>query len=143
MSDDGTGAERPPLEVAAAIIRDEAGRYLIARRRHGTHLAGLWELPGGKREPGERLEECLRRELREELGADFRVGERVDTVRWPYPDRTVILHVYRCQLEAGAIAPAEAQELAWVPAERLRDYAFPPADAPVVARLANSAREMA
>lgn len=138
-----TGRHAAALEVAAAVIRDDAGRYLIARRRRGTHLGGLWEFPGGKREAGESIEECLRRELREELGATFRVGERVDTVRWRYPERTVILHVHRCEVETGVIAPAEAQELAWVPPERLRDYAFPPADEPVVARLVNSAREMA
>src|SRR5438876_624291 len=70
------------IEVAAALIRDAAGRYLITQRRSGSHLEGLWEFPGGKREPHESFEQCLRRELTEELAATFRVGKLVETVRW-------------------------------------------------------------
>jgi mutator protein MutT len=68
------------VEVAAGLIRDAGGRYLLARRPAGTHLAGSCEFPGGKREADESLEECLRRELVEELGATFRVGQLVETV---------------------------------------------------------------
>jgi mutator protein MutT len=132
----------PIVDVAAAVIRDEAGRYLISRRRRGTHLEGLWEFPGGKREPGETLEACLRRELREELSATVAVGEKLDTIRWAYPDRTVILHFYRCAVDARAIEAREAQETAWVEPERLGDYAFPPADEALVARLMNASREI-
>ena len=131
------------VEVAAAVIRDEAGRYLITRRRQGTHLAGLWEFPGGKREPGESLAACLRRELAEELSAAFAVGELLETTRWEYREKTVVLHFFRCYLEAGAIAARESQELTWVAPEQLGDYAFPPADEGLVARLVNAARETA
>jgi 8-oxo-dGTP diphosphatase len=65
----------PEIEVVAALIQDDHGRYLITRRRGGSHLAGVWEFPGGKREPGESLEAALRRELVEELSARFAVGE--------------------------------------------------------------------
>lgn len=123
------------VDVAAALIQDGAGRYLIARRRQGTHLAGLWEFPGGKREGGETLEACLRRELIEELSGEFEVGEKVDTVRWEYPDKTVVLHFYRCRLERGVIEPREGQALEWVPAGRLGDYEFPAADLALIARL--------
>jgi mutator protein MutT len=123
------------VEVAAALVRDEAGRYLIARRRAGSHLAGLWEFPGGKREPGETLEACLERELREELTADFAVGEKVETVRWRYPERTVVLHFYRCRVRAGVIEPREGQALEWVALDRLEQYSFPPADLALIARL--------
>jgi 8-oxo-dGTP diphosphatase len=85
----------------------------------------------------------LRRELREELTATFTVGHQLETVRWAYPEKTVILHFFQCRVEAGAIEAREAQETAWVAPERLGDYAFPPADEPLVARLRNSAREMA
>jgi mutator protein MutT len=126
------------IDVAAALIQDAAGRYLLARRRQGTHLAGLWEFPGGKREPGETVEACLRRELREELGAEFAVGERVQTIRWRYPEKTVVLHFFRCRLEAGGIEPREGQEVEWVAPEAMAGYEFPAADRALVDRLCAS-----
>jgi mutator protein MutT len=126
------------IEVAAALIRDSEGRYLITQRRRGSHLEGLWEFPGGKRDAGEDLEACLRRELTEELGASFAVGEKVDTIRWDYPDRTVVLHFYRCRLESGTIEPQESQAMAWVAASELPSYDFPPADRELIGRLAAS-----
>ena len=128
------------VEVAAALIQDEKGRYLITQRRQGSHLAGLWEFPGGKRESGESLDEALRRELTEELSARFAVGERVDTVRWEYPERTIVIHFYRCRLESGTIEPREDQAMAWVAPERLSDFDFPPADRDLIARLRGGAR---
>jgi len=123
------------VEVVAALVRDDAGRYLITQRRSGSHLAGLWEFPGGKREPGESLETALRRELTEELSAQFAVGDRVETVRWEYPERTVVIHFYRCRLESGTIEPREAQTMAWVTPERLAELDFPPADRELITRL--------
>jgi mutator protein MutT len=124
------------IEVAAALIQDDHGRYLLTRRRKGTHLEDLWEFPGGKREPGETLESCLVRELREELGADFEVDQEVETVRWAYPEKTVVLHFYRCRVTGGAIEPREQQAMAWVEPARLGDYEVPPADLPLIRRLA-------
>ena len=126
------------IEVAAALIQDASGRYLIAQRREGTHLAGMWEFPGGMREPGETLEQCLRRELIEELGAEFAVGEKVETVRWEYPDKIVLLHFYRCRVEKGTVDAREGQALEWVAADALRGYEFPPADLTLVERLQSS-----
>ena len=123
------------IEVVAALIRDEAGRYLVTRRLEGKHLEGKWEFPGGKREPDETLEESLRRELEEELGATFEVGGLVETVRWPYPELTVALHFYRCRVRAGTIAPREGQLMQWVAPADLHRYDFPPADATLLARL--------
>jgi len=123
------------IEVAAALIRDRAGRYLITQRRRGSHLAGLWEFPGGKLEVGETPAACLRRELIEELSATFTVGELVETVRWEYPDRTVVLHFFDCRPESGEIAPQEEQAMEWVAPERLADYDFPPADRELIDRL--------
>jgi 8-oxo-dGTP diphosphatase len=123
------------VEVVAALVRDDAGRYLITRRRRGSHLEGLWEFPGGKREPGESLETALRRELTEELSAGFAVGDRVDTVRWEYGERTVVIHFYRCRLESGTIEPRESQAMAWVAPERLVEFDFPPADRELITRL--------
>ena len=123
------------VEVAAALIQDASGRYLIARRREGTHLAGLWEFPGGKREADETLEQCLKRELSEELGADFAVQDRIETVRWEYPEKTVLLHFYRCTVDGGTIAPLEGQALAWVSPDQMDDYEFPAADLALIDRL--------
>jgi 8-oxo-dGTP diphosphatase len=123
------------VEVVAALIQDDNGRYLITQRHKGSHLAGLWEFPGGKREPGESLEEALQRELTEELSARFGIGERVETVRWEYPERTIVIHFYRCRLESGTIEPREDQAMAWVAPERLSDFDFPPADRDLITRL--------
>ena len=123
------------IEVVAALVQDEKGRYLITQRRKGSHLAGLWEFPGGKREADESLEEALRRELAEELSARFAVGHRVETVRWEYPERTIVIHFYRCRLESGTIEPREDQAMAWVAPDRLSDFDFPPADRDLIARL--------
>jgi mutator protein MutT len=123
------------IEVAAALIRDDRGRYLITQRRHGSHLEGLWEFPGGKIEVGETPQACLRRELREELSATFAIGRLVDTIRWTYPDRTVVIHFYDCRLESGTVVPREAQRMHWVEARHLTDYDFPPADRAVIDRL--------
>ena len=125
----------PEIEVVAALIQDDQGRYLITRRRGGSHLAGMWEFPGGKREPGESLEAALRRELVEELSARFAVGEKVETVRWEYPERTVVLHFFRCRLESGVIEPQESQEMQWAAPEHLKELDFPPADRALIARL--------
>lgn len=133
------GRQDQIVEVVAGLIRDGQGRYLITRRRQGTHLEGLWEFPGGKREPDETLEQSLRRELLEELGALFVVGELVQTVRWVYPEKTVVLAFFHCRLEEGAIEPREGQLMQWVPPTDLHRYDFPPADAALVARLASDA----
>jgi len=123
------------IEVAAALIRDTEGRYLITQRRRGSHLAGLWEFPGGKLEAGESPADALRRELSEELGGAFDVGKLVETVRWEYPDRTVVLHFYDCRLRSGAIEPREEQAMLWVEPDQLRTYDFPPADRALIDRL--------
>jgi len=128
------------VEVAAGLIRDAAGRYLITQRRRGSHLAGLWEFPGGKLEAGETPAAGLRRELEEELSAIFTVGELVETVRWEYPDRIVVLHFFDCRLESGAIAPREEQGMEWVEAARLADHDFPPADRELIQRLSGRTR---
>src|SRR5262249_51460420 len=100
------------IQCVAALIRAATGRYLITQRRSGSHLEGLWEFPGGKREAHESFEQCLRRELTEELAATFRVGKLVETVRWEYPDRRIVLHFYECHLESGTIEPRDGQSVA-------------------------------
>jgi 8-oxo-dGTP diphosphatase len=118
------------IVVAAAIVEQD-GRLLVTRRQAGTHLAGCWEFPGGKCEPSETLEACLRRELLEELGAGSVIGERVLTESHDYIDRTVELHFFRCALTSTP-APQLGQALAWVTRSELRTLELPPADAALV-----------
>jgi mutator protein MutT/uracil-DNA glycosylase family 4 len=124
----------PVVEVTAAIIARD-GRLLVTRRDPRKHLGGLWEFPGGKREPGESLDACLRRELAEELSVRVRVGERLALVPWVHPDRRVLLHFFRCRLAGGRITPRESQPYRWVAPAELRTLPMPPADADVVRRL--------
>lgn len=121
------------VEVVAAVIERD-GRYLITRRLEGTHLAGLWEFPGGKLLPGEKPEDALRRELEEELGVEAAVGEPIETVDWTYREKSVRLLFFRCAL-AGEPTPLEGQEMRWVDAADLLSYSFPGADATLISRL--------
>src|SRR5579885_2795901 len=89
-----------PIQVAVGLLARD-GRYLIARRRREAHLGGLWEFPGGKREPGESPEDCLRRELREELGIEITEPVRFRVVSHRYPDKAVELHCFLCSVLAG------------------------------------------
>jgi len=121
------------VEVVAAVVERD-GRYLITRRLEGTHLAGLWEFPGGKILPGEKPEDALRRELQEELGVEAEVGELIETLDWTYPEKSVRLLFFRCALR-GEPCPQERQEMLWVEAGELSKYQFPAADLRLVERL--------
>lgn len=123
------------VEVVAAAIRDARGRILLARRTEGRDLAGLWEFPGGKREPGESAEAALRRELLEELGIAVEIGPRVISVPQLYPTKRLRLDVREITRWHGQARGVEGQALLWVPPEKLPRYAMPPADRPVVAAL--------
>jgi mutator protein MutT len=122
------------VEVAAGLIVDE-GRYLIAKRRRGVHLAGLWEFPGGKREQGETLEECLQRELFEELSIRIQTPVPFQTIRHEYPEKTVELHFFRCTIGEGRATPIDCDEIRWVHPSEMAEYQFPPADGPIIEAL--------
>jgi mutator protein MutT len=123
------------LVVTAAVI-ERGGRFLVTRRQKGVHLEGLWEFPGGKCDPGESLADCLRRELREELGVDAGIGAEVLTTTHPYPERSVELHFIACTLR-GEPSPQLGQEMRWVAREELRALSFPPADDELIDLLAS------
>ena len=122
------------IQVAAALIEQD-GQYLITQRKHNVHLAGLWEFPGGKCERGESLESCLRRELLEELDIEITSPVLFMTHRHEYPDKNIELHFFRCALIQGQPRAIDCASFRWVSPENLNNYQFPPADAPVVARL--------
>lgn len=111
------------------------GRLLIARRCDGDHLAGLWEFPGGKREPGEPYPDCLRRELTEELGIEVEVGRLYEEIVHAYPERTVRLRFFLCRWLRHEPQCLGCAEWAWVTREDLKHYAFPAADARLLERL--------
>ncbi|BAT58336.1 CTP pyrophosphohydrolase [Variibacter gotjawalensis] len=124
------------LVVACALI-DADGRILIAQRPEGKQLSGLWEFPGGKVDPGERPEQTLIRELREELG--LTVAEPclapLTFASHAYDDFHLLMPLYVCRRWDGTPKPLEAQKLAWVMPNKLRDYPMPPADEPLIPHL--------
>ncbi len=128
------------VHVVAGVIKDARGRILLARRTEGRDLAGLWEFPGGKVDPGETPEHALVRELREELGIEAEVGEAVICVPQQYPDKRLRLDVRRIARWRGDMKGLDGQALAWVPPHRLATYAMPDADRPVVAALRDADR---
>lgn len=128
------------LEVVAAAITDPRGRVLLTRRTAGRELAGLWEFPGGKREPDESPEQALARELEEELGIQARIGAPLIAVPQIYPGKRLRLDVRRVDAWKGTPKGHEGQALAWVPPHKLASYAMPPADRPVVAALTHPDR---
>ena len=123
------------IHVVAGVITDVRGRVLLARRGEDSDLAGLWEFPGGKREPGETSEAALVRELQEELGIDVEVGEALIEVPQHYPGKRLRLEVRAISRWKGTPRGREGQALTWVAPERLCRYSMPSADVPVVGAL--------
>jgi len=123
--------------VAACALVDADGRVLIAQRPEGKTMAGLWEFPGGKVEVGERPEQTLIRELKEELGivvSDACLAP-LTFASHSYADFHLLMPLYVCRRWEGTVTALEAQRLAWVKPNRLRDYEMPPADVPLVSHL--------
>lgn len=120
------------IQVTAGVIEKE-GRVLIARKRRGDGpFARKWEFPGGKVEPGETNEECLERELHEELGIRARIGAFLCASRHDYGHLAVELLAYRVISYRGEIVLNDHEEIRWVPAGDLADYEFPQADIPII-----------
>jgi len=128
---------RPIAVVAAVIERDDA--FLLTLRPDGTHLAGHWEFPGGKVHESETHEEALRREIFEELDAVADVGDIIHSVTHAYPEKTVQLFFYRCEL-SGEPKPMMGQEMRWVPRGELAGLPFPEADRDLIALLSRDLR---
>lgn len=126
-------------DIVAAGIVVEHGSVLLTRRKKGSHLAGCWEFPGGKTEPGEDPRAALRRELEEELGIFVRVGEIVDVTfhRYDDADKSVLLLFFRAEREEGSPAPRaiDVAEVKWGDASALDPAEFPPADLAVLSKV--------
>jgi 8-oxo-dGTP diphosphatase len=125
------------LLVAACALIDADGRVLLARRPAGKDMAGLWEFPGGKVDPGERPEVTLIRELKEELGIDVQEAclAPLTFASHTYPQFQLMMPLWVCRRWEGEVKALEGQELAWVRPNRLRDYPMPPADEPLIPHL--------
>ena len=129
---------RGDVRLVVAAVIEEGGRFLVARRREGSHLAGLWEFPGGRVEPGEEPGAALVRELREELGVDAAVGVPLTFAWHRDAERDVLLLFYEAAILSGSPRGAEGQEVRWVTRRELGALATPPADAELVGRLAGA-----
>lgn len=121
------------LVVAVALV-DADKRVLLAQRPPGKQLAGLWEFPGGKLDPGERPEQALIRELKEELGIDVKEAclAPLTFASHAYPDFHLLMPLYVCRRWEGVPRPMEGQTLAWAKLNELRNYPMPPADEPLI-----------
>ena len=122
------------LQVTAGIIKKKE-RILIARRKAGKHLAGYWEFPGGKLEENETPEDCLKREIREELGIEIRVQAYFMDIIFHYPEKSICLLVYRAEYLSGEVALTDHDKAEWVAVNELEQYEFAPADKPIVVAL--------
>ena len=122
------------IEVSAALIFHH-GKLLIAQRHANAHLGGLWEFPGGKREAGESFEQCLVREIREELGVEISVGELFEEITHAYSEKSVHLKFFTCKLLSGAPQPLGCAAFKWVNKTELADFNFPAAAAQLLEKL--------
>lgn len=132
--DDPANTGKRLLLVAACALVDADGRVLLAQRPEGKQLAGLWEFPGGKVEPGETPEQCIIRELHEEIGieTDIPCLAPLTFASHSYDDFHLLMPLFVCRRFRGIAQPREGQALKWVRPKQMRDYPMPPADAPLI-----------
>jgi 8-oxo-dGTP diphosphatase len=132
-----TSRSRKVVVVIACVLVDGDGRVLLAQRPAGRAMAGLWEFPGGKLDAGETPEDCLVRELREELGITVKPAclAPLTFASHAYDDFHLLMPLYVARKWQGGVTPLEGQSIAWVRLAELRNYPMPPADEPLVAML--------
>ena len=125
----------PPLphkQIGVAVIQDQKGLILIDRRKFQGEMGGFWEFPGGKIEANETVEECIQREIREELAIEIAVGDRLIQINHTYDTFKVTLFVHNCQYLSGKPQPIECQEIRWVSLSELDNYQFPKANSQII-----------
>jgi 8-oxo-dGTP diphosphatase len=125
---------KPHIEVAAGIIR-KGDRILISQRGGDSHLAGFWEFPGGKRKNEESFEECLIREVLEELNIEVAIERLFAEVTYEYSEKKVTLRFFLCLIQRGEVKALEGQSFVWAELSALSHYSFPPADLTVLEKL--------
>ncbi|MEM7726793.1 MAG: 8-oxo-dGTP diphosphatase MutT [Cyanobacteria bacterium P01_A01_bin.45] len=127
----------PHKVIGVAVIRNEQGQILIDRRLPEGEMGGLWEFPGGKIEAHETIEECIKREIKEELDINIEIGEHLTTVDYTYTKSRVTLIVHNCLHISGIPKPIECDEIHWVNIKDLKDYTFPEANKQIISVLEN------
>ncbi len=125
----------PHIVVGAAVVRNRKGEVLIAQRREQDMLGGLWEFPGGKQEAGETIQQCIARELKEELGINIEVNDFLTTVHHAYSHFTMEMHTYYARIKSGRPRPLHCQDYRWVRIPVLRDFPYSKADLNIIAEL--------
>lgn len=119
-------------QIGVAVISNQQGKILIDRRKAEGEMGGLWEFPGGKIEPGETVEECIKREIKEELDIEVLVGDRLTTITHIYKTFKVTLYVHYCQHLSGKPQPIECEEIQWVTPLQMDRYQFPSANTKII-----------
>jgi A/G-specific adenine glycosylase len=130
-----TSSPLPHKTIGVAVIWNEQGQILIDRRRAQGLLGGLWEFPGGKIEFGETIEECIKREIKEELGIEIEVGDRLISIDHAYSHFRVTLTVHHCRYLTGIPRPLECDEIRWVTLDEIDQFPFPKANSQIIAAL--------
>ncbi|MFG6097955.1 A/G-specific adenine glycosylase [Leptothoe sp. ISB3NOV94-8A] len=133
-------APLPHKQIGVAVIHDNDGRILIDRRKQEGLLGGLWEFPGGKIEPNESFEECVKREIKEELDIDIEVNDRLITVDHAYSHFKVTLNVFNCNHISGEPKPIECDEIKWVTLDEIDSYPFPKANGQIIDAIKEQAK---
>jgi 8-oxo-dGTP diphosphatase len=126
--------DKKQIEVSAALIFHN-GRILITQRHANAHLGGFWEFPGGKRETDETFEQCVVREIREELGMEILVGELFEEITHTYAEKTVHLKFFNCKWIRDEPQPLDCAAFKWIGKSELSDFEFPAADAKLLSKL--------
>lgn len=122
------------IPCGVALIR-RGGEFLIAQRNKNDSFGSLWEFPGGKKNPDESFEQCVAREVKEEVGIDVQVHDKFMEMRRPYHDRIIWLNFFLCSHISGEPKPVDCQKVEWVSIENLKNYSFPPANDAVIEKL--------
>jgi len=130
-----TASPIPHKIIGVAVIWNDHGQILIDRRRPEGLMGGLWEFPGGKIEPGETVEDCIKREIQEELGIGIEVGEHLITINHTYTHLRVTLTVHHCRHLTGYPMPIECDEIRWVTLDEIDQFSFPKANIQIIAAL--------
>ncbi|HBB32013.1 MAG TPA: 8-oxo-dGTP diphosphatase MutT [Cyanobacteria bacterium UBA8803] len=133
-----TAASIPHKTIGVAVIWNDLGQILIDRRRAEGLLGGLWEFPGGKIELNETVEDCIKREIDEELAIEIEVGDHLITIDHTYSHFRVTLIVHHCRHRCGVPQPLECDEIRWVSLEEIDQFPFPKANSQIIAALRQS-----